>query len=175
MKREIEIGPLIFRELDLEKDKEICLKFRGDSFFTSFGTEDAFWEDDGKGGERYIEWLKEKDPTKFGAFHIWNGDEIVGQMELALLRSDESWGYVNLFYLKPEARGKGLSKHLDDFATQFLKGLGVARAKLSVSPSNKRAWNYYLKCGWQDRGPRDFEGRVGKGRENLVHWMSKEL
>lgn len=175
MKEVTDIGPLQFKKVDLSTNQDICLKFRADSFMTSFGSEDAFWEEDGNGGTRYIEWLKNKDSKKFGAFHIWKEGEIVGQMEIGLLKNDESWGYVNLFYLRPEVRGSGISKYLDEFAVVFLTYLGVKKAKLCVSPTNKVAWNYYLKCGWKDQGPRDFDGVKGKGHENLVHWMSKDF
>ncbi len=172
MKKEFQIGPLIFRKINLEEHSETCLKFRADSFYTSFGAESAFWGDDGKGGVRYLEWLKTQDSREYGAFHIWKKDEIIGQMELGFLRDDRTWGYINLFYLRVEERGKGYSKYLDDFAIQFLQNQGVHRAKLSVSPTNERAWHYYLKNGWRDGGLRSFEG---KKQAYLLHWMLKEF
>ena len=166
--REIE-----FKKINLDLHKDVAIKFRSDVFITSFGTDEGFWGEDGQGGERYIKWLNNKDPKKFGAFHIWKEDEIVGQMELALFKGDESWGYINLYYLKKDYRGKGLSKELDDFAIEFLKNLGVNKAKLSVSPTNLRAVKFYKKNGWIDKGPRTFEGRKRHAVTNLVHFMEK--
>ena len=164
-----------FKKIDLDLHKDTAINFRADSFMTSFGTDKGFWEDDGQGGERYIEWLNNKDPNKFGAYHIWKNDEIIGQIELALFKDDESWGYINLYYLRENYRGKGLSKKLDEFATEFFKGLGVEKAKLSVSPTNSRAIKFYEKNGWIDKGPRSFEGRKGHAVTNLVHFMEKNF
>ena len=110
-----------FKKINLSLHKDVAVTFRADSYMMSFGTAQTFWEEDGKGGERYIEWLQSRmqNPQKFGAFHIWRGEEIIGQMELALFKDDESWGYVNLYYLREDWRGKGLSKKLDDFASSF--------------------------------------------------------
>ena len=164
-----------FKKINLDLHKDTAIKFRADTFMTSFGTDKGFWEDDGQGGERYIEWLNNKNPNKFGAYHIWKNDEIIGQMELALFKDDESWGYINLYYLRGDHQGKGLSKQLDDFATEFLKSLGVTKAKLSVSPTNLRTVKFYEKNGWVDKGPRTFEGRKGHAVTNLVHVMEKNF
>ena len=162
-----------FKKINLDLHKEVAIKFRADSFRTSFGTDKEFWGKDGQGNLRYIEWLKNNDPQKFTAFHIWKNKEIIGQMELGLFRDDESWGYVNLYYLRDDYRGKGISVDLDNFAIKFLKSLGVNRAKLSVSPKNLRALKFYKKNGWIDKGPRTFAGRKGLAITNLVHVMEK--
>ena len=169
------VGDTEFKKINLDLHKDIAIKFRADSFMASFGTDEEFWGKDGQGGERYIEWFNSKDHEKFGAFHIWKEDEIVGQMELSLFKDDESWGYINLYYLREDYRGTGLSKELDNFATKFLKNLGVNRAKLSVSPTNLRAVKFYEKNGWVDKGPRTFEGRKGRAVTNLVHFMEKKV
>ena len=128
-------GGLDFRKMDLDKHSEIAIKFYADAHSISFDTNKDFFEKDGLGGQRYIEQLKKKSKNN-GVFHIWLKNEIIGQIELGLYKNDKNWGYVNLYYLKNEFRGKGYSKYLDDFAIDFLKGLGVNKAKLSVSPSN---------------------------------------
>ena len=164
-------GELDFKKINLDKHSEVAIKFRAESYSASFGTDKGFWEKDGLGGKKYIDWLKNQDSKKFGAFHVWLKDEIIGQMELGLFKDDKSWGYVNLYYLKNEFHGKGYSKYLDDFAVNFLKSLGVKKAKLSVSPSNIRALRFYEKNGWKDKGPRTFEGR--KGHTFFLHLMEK--
>jgi len=167
----VELNDLKFRRIDFKNHSELCLKFRADSFFVSFGTDEAFWEEDGKGGERYLEWLQSKDASRYGSFHVWKGDQIIGQMELGLYPNEEELGYINLFYLAPEYRGKGYAKTLNDFALQYLKDLGATQAKLSVSPTNKRAWHYYLKHGWTDGGPRKPNKSTSTTVTNSVHWM----
>jgi len=161
-------GPLRFAPVDLSRHEEICRRFRADSFAVSFSDASRFHEEDGLGGDRYVEWLRgkqERDPAS--VVHVWQGDEIIGQMELGRLRGLEGVGYVNLYYLAPAHRGRGLAKHLDEYAASYLRGLGFTKAQLSVSPSNARAIAYYQKMGWRDLGPR--------ADEPSVHSMEKDL
>jgi len=162
-----------FKAIDLERDFEIAISFRADSFYCSFFRDDAFWGEDRKGGERYLAWLKEQNSNSFGAFHLWEKGEIIAQLELSLLNTDKSWGYVNLYYLRADKRGRGYSKYLDDFATSFLKSLSVSRAKLSVSPTNTRAVSYYEKNGWVDKGARFLEQDLSERACEQVNWMEK--
>jgi len=167
-RRQYHIDDLDFIEIDFDLHEDICIRFRADSYTASFGNDDGFWGEDGLGAKRYIEWLKSKDRKKYGSFHIWLNGEIIGQMELGLFHRDESFGYVNLYYLKEVHRGKGLSSRLDDFTKKFLEELGVNKVRLCVSPSNERAWSFYIKQGWKDAGPRNPDSK-----DTLVHWMEK--
>lgn len=75
-----------FKPIQLDKHREVCVHFREDSFMVSFGDAQRFYEADGKGAERYIEWLKakiSKDPNS--AVHCWVDNQIVGQIELGYL------------------------------------------------------------------------------------------
>lgn len=74
-------------------------------------------------------------------------------------------GYVNLFYLRADKRGCGLSKYLDQYAEDYFKSIGLTSAMLSVSPTNHRAWAYYQKMNWADQGPRP--------QHPEVHFMKK--
>lgn len=146
----IEIKPV-----DLEAHKDICIAFREDSFVASFGNPDKFFEADGKGADRYIEWLRakiEKDPRT--VVHVWEQDTIIGQMEFGRLKSEPTYGYVNLYYLIPEKRGQGLGARLDEHAMNHFRTIGCEKVRLSVSPTNTPALAYYKKMGWRDLGPR---------------------
>ena len=63
-------------------------------------------------------------------------------------------GYVNLFYLIPSYRGRGLGRQLEQYAVAFLLGAGRQRLRLSVSATNRQAITFYLKHHWRDLGPR---------------------
>jgi ribosomal protein S18 acetylase RimI-like enzyme len=76
-------------------------------------------------------------------------------------------GYVSLYYLAPAYRDRGLGRSLDEYATTFLRGLGFAAARLSVSPTNNQAVRFYLKNGWRDLGPHELHP--------YVHVMQKDL
>jgi len=144
-----------FKTIDLENDQETTLKFREDSFRESFGDANRFFEADGQGHIRYLKWLREKiEKNPHYAVHVWVRDQIVGQVELGVLKGDPSIGYVNLYYLIPEMRGTGLSTQLDHYAVKVLSDLGFRKMRLSVSPSNLRAVKFYEKMGWRDVGPR---------------------
>lgn len=149
---------IVFLPIDLERHLDEVVRNRLDSFVSSFGEEKgraAFYGPDGDGVAKYIDWLKAKmaiDP--YLAVHAWQGDRIIGQMELGTLKTDSSVGYVNLYYLIPEFRGTGVSKALDDYAVRYLKSKGHKTARLAVSPTNSRALRYYTRMGWADLGQR---------------------
>jgi ribosomal protein S18 acetylase RimI-like enzyme len=72
---------------------------------------------------------------------------IVGQIEMGKWRVDPAVGFVNLFYLIPTYRGRGLGGQLHAHAVDFLKQLGYRTARLCVSPTNVRAVRFYQKNG----------------------------
>jgi len=144
---------LAFRPIDLEAHAPLCAAFRRDSYLCSFGV-DCFFEEAGPGGAHYLERLRQRiERFPDGYVHVWQGDRIVGQMEMQV-RGDPPIGYVNLFYLIEEMRGSGVAGQLHDYALDFCARHGVERAQLSVSPNNARAMAFYRKHGWRDLGPR---------------------
>ena len=146
---------LIFKPIDLARHQNICVRFRADSFRCSFGSTDRFYEADGSGVEKYLQWLRDRlQALPNNGIHVWQSDQIIGQIELGRWNLDPQVGYVNLFYLIPEARGLGLGQQLDNHAGHFFRELGCTSARLSASPSNHAAMRFYLKHGWVDLGPR---------------------
>jgi GNAT superfamily N-acetyltransferase len=120
----------------------------------SFRSAERFYEADGKGHERYLAWLRERMQSIPGScVHVWAGATIIGQMEMGRFKGDPRMGYVNLYYLIPAYRNRGLGHCLDRYATAFLGGLGFQGARLNVSPTNGQAMRFYLKNGWRDLGP----------------------
>jgi GNAT superfamily N-acetyltransferase len=165
---------LTFLPINLDLHSDLCIRFRSDSFVESFGSDKPFFEEDGLGDARYLDWLKSRISTRYGGFHIWLNGEIVGQMELGERKNEDDFGYINLYYLVPQWRGKGLSEALDKFAMDFLRSLGFKKARLSVSPTNLRAVQFYKKNGWADIGE-----RTGPEASEVlrfpIHYMEKYL
>jgi ribosomal protein S18 acetylase RimI-like enzyme len=170
--------PLVFAPIDLKAHADFCIRFRADSFFTSFGRAEGFHGKDAQspttlypGGEsvaEYLEWLTKRMSDFPGScVHVWRAGEIIGQIEMGRFRLDPSIGYVNLFYLTPEFRGKGLGGQLDRFAVDYLHRAGHRAARLCVSPTNLPAVAFYRKHQWQDLGPRPDHPQV--------HYMEKRL
>ena len=154
------VAPLVFRSIDTDAHGELCVTFRRDSYACSFpdGAE-RFNRMEGAGGSEYLAWLRERlAELPAGCVHAWDGDRIVGQLELRL--REDGTGYANLFYLIPEVRGTGRGRELHDYVVSVFRRLGVSLVRLSVSPTNTQAIAYYGKCGWRDTGPREGHPQV---------------
>lgn len=149
-----------FKPIDLDTNSATCLKFRIDSYVESYGGPEKFYADGGEDGSRYLKSLAAKiqiDP--WSVVHVWDGEEVIGQIELGQFRPDPSIGYVNLYYLKDCRRGTGLGIALDDYVSQYFRTKGTHKIRLTVSSTNLRAIGFYKKCGWLDIGPRtDYPG-----------------
>jgi ribosomal protein S18 acetylase RimI-like enzyme len=176
--RKIENDRLTFAPIDLGAHADFCGRFRADSFFASFGKTEGFHRKGaqapitlypgGESIEEYLEWLAKRMSDLPGScVHAWLDGEIIGQIEMGRFRLDPSIGYVNLFYLIPECRGRGLGAQLDRFAVDFLHLGGYRSARLCVSPTNHRAVAFYQKNAWRDLGPR--------AERPEVHYMEKQF
>ncbi len=133
----------------------MCITFAVDTNMCSFGSAEQLHGEDGKGTERYIQRLRAKlaaDPES--CLHVWLGGTVVGQLNLGRF-IDPSVGYVSVFYVAPQWRGKGVADGMEQYATDWFKRRGFASARLSVTPSNVRAVRFYLRSGWRDLGPRE--------------------
>ena len=143
-----------FRKIDLAKDADTCVRFRRDAYACSFADPERFEREGGADGQRYLDWIKAR-AAEFpqGFVHVWQGDRIVGQMEMRP-RGSIRIGYINLFYLIPEMRGSGAAESLHQYAVDAFRTEDISKLQLSVSPSNARAIGFYRKHGWKDLGPR---------------------
>lgn len=147
---------LEFRPINVEQSQDLCVRFRADSFVCSFGSADRFYEEDGSGADRYLHWLRQriiKIPNS--CVHLWQGEQIIGQIEMGRWIHDPNIGYVNLFYLIPEFRGQGFGQQLDRYTANFFNQLGLQSARLSASLTHLVAMRFYLRQGWVDLGQRE--------------------
>lgn len=146
---------MIFENIDVEKHCDDIVEFRKDSFAASFGSTSNFVKDE------YLHWLKSK-VTEFpdGFVLVSEHEKYIGQIELTTREyQDRTIGYINLYYLIPEMRGKGKGIKLHRYAEQFFKDNEVNEYHLRVSPSNKAALNFYHKIGMKELGP-EVDGKV---------------
>lgn len=116
-----------FRNINFEKDFELCVDFRRDSYQASFPGSDNWrelWNE-----PEYRPWIVEH-AKRFpdGALHVWEGPEIIGQLEFAYFKES---GHVNLYYLRPDKRGIGFGSLLQAKVESTLreKGLSNSHAK----------------------------------------------
>ena len=104
---------------------------------------------------RYLESLRARiAQVPEGNAHLWQGERIVGQTEMRFVEGDPSVGYVNLFYVVPEFRGRGLGRMLHEHAVAVFRGAGRRTLRLSVSAQNAAAIAFYRKLGWVTVGTR---------------------
>lgn len=154
MRRDRDAAGLRFAPIELPRDAGACIAFRRDSYFESFGTHDGCDAEMGADGGLYLEKLRARiAEVPEGNCHLWHGDRIIGQTEMRV-SEDPRMGYVNLFYLVPEWRRRGVSRLLHDHAVAVFRARGKRGLRLSVSRSNARAIAFYRRLGWRSVGQR---------------------
>lgn len=145
---------LSFREVDLDRDADLCVQFRADSFIESFGSAERFFQVAGEQGRDYLIGLQAKNRDWPGScVHAWLNDDIIGQIEVRRQPDDRSRAHALLYYLRPDARGQGLGEELDAYVLRLCRAAGVQGITLRVSPTNARAMAFYRRQGWRDQGP----------------------
>ena len=141
--------------IDLARHAAECIAFRRDAYVASFGTPEGIETEMGEGNARYLESLTARiAEVPEGNAHLWSGERIVGQTEMRLVEGDPRVGYVNLFYLLPEFRGRGLGRMLHQHAVAVFIAVGRRTLRLSVSTRNAAAIAFYRKLGWVSVGTR---------------------
>jgi ribosomal protein S18 acetylase RimI-like enzyme len=147
-------GPLL-APIDLARHAAECIAFRRDAYVASFGTREGLEEEMGRDNARYLERLATRiAQLPEGNSHLWDGERIVGQTEMRLVDGEAEVGYVNLFYLLPEFRGRGLGRTLHQHAVDVFARIGRRTLRLSVSTRNAAAIAFYRKLGWVAVGTR---------------------
>ncbi|MGF2614661.1 GNAT family N-acetyltransferase [Rossellomorea aquimaris] len=147
---------MIFEEIDIVKHRNTAVAFRKDSFYVSFGETTGFGEED-----EYLQWVDEKARMFPGGFVLAKEEgNYIGQLELTIREYEgTAIGYVNLYYLVPEMRGRGKGEDLHNYAKQFFKKNKVKEYHLRVSPSNISAIKFYRKLGMEEAGT-EVDGKV---------------
>jgi RimJ/RimL family protein N-acetyltransferase len=152
MRRDRDVEGFRLAPIDLARDSATCIAFRRDSFFESFGTHEGCDAEMGADGAIYLEKLARRmSEVPEGNSHLWHGDTIIGQTEMRIA-DDPGMGYVNLFYLLPEWRKKGLARVLHDHAVAVFAARGLRGIRLSVSRTNDNALRFYRRLGWKRVG-----------------------
>ncbi|MCB9027096.1 MAG: GNAT family N-acetyltransferase [Bdellovibrionaceae bacterium] len=131
-------------------------QFLLDTFQISFGDDKSKWPNDlgnysfEKFNEAIIKILK-NDPEAI--FSVWDGNRLIGQIELKTSWKESNCGYVSLFYLLPEYRKRGVGILMEKYSMSVFKKKGLLKARLTVSELNLSGIKFYEKNGWKHLGP----------------------
>lgn len=134
-----------FKKIQLASDFKLCMEAREDAYFCSFQTCDGFKQFI-SGYKRFI--YKSIHDEQWFYLHVWQNNQIVGQLEFCSHSHEPSTGYIQLIYLFPAYRGKGIAQKIHQFICSSLIAAGCKKAMLTVSRSNHRAISYYARHGW---------------------------
>lgn len=153
-----------FRTIDLNTDLDTCIGFRRDSFQVSFNGKDVGFDEN-----EYIELLKKRTVQfPWGYVMVEDHGQIVGQMEIFIREYEgRQIGFVSLYYLIPDARGRGQGMQLTNYAEKQFRQNGVSEYHLRVSPTNEQADRFYEKTGLTNLKEESFNYVVWRMRKTL--------
>jgi len=139
----VDVLGLTYRTIHLPSDAARVARNRRDACIETFGDDSRF-----EGDVRYLAWLKDKiEEYPEGFVLAFKGKRFVGHLELQVPYG-KTLGYVNLFYLARSFRGAGNGKLLHAYAERYFRSWEAQRVELHVSPTNRRAVQFYQKLGY---------------------------
>lgn len=119
---------LTLKPINLDRDSDLCVEIRKDSFVQSYGSAEKFLGADGRGEARYLHWLLNKMTTRPGSCcHLWLNDQVVGQLEVGRTSEDPSIGWIYLVYIVSSNRRQGLGAYLLARGEELLRQDGLRR------------------------------------------------
>jgi len=100
----------------------------------------------------YLKWLHKRAPHSF--FLALEGDEVLG-----FIVADDRWleqgepvGEIHEIVVSSQARDKGVGRALMERALSHFREKGLAKAGLWVGVTNDKAYEFYQRLGFQDKG-----------------------
>lgn len=77
---------------------------------------------------------------------LFHNGQPIGQLEASVKSyGNQKIGYVHLYYITEQQRGRGCGTKLHQYANQLFRTNGVSEYHLRVSPDNKTALSFYKK------------------------------
>jgi GNAT superfamily N-acetyltransferase len=142
--------------VNLDKNIDLCLAFRRDAHIISYGSDKKF---DANECSAWFESLQ-KDPLS-GFQHVILDNHIVGQIEFrSHFQENNNAGYINLLYLLPTYRRKGIGKKIQNYVFSTFLANGCFSAYLRYLPRNVSAEKFYINTGWTPVGLPNQRGQL---------------
>ena len=137
---------LWYRPIDWEREREIYLEARRDTWVTNHDI--PF---DGAGFLREAETHLSRTP--WGVTLAFAGDKLTGILQVDPERyQEDNAGYIPFCYIMPEQRERSLGIQLIGQAVSFYRPMGRDRLRLRCAPYNERAQRFYRKHGFAKIG-----------------------
>lgn len=149
----IKISSLTYRTFDPIGDADLAAQNHYDACVASFGSAARY-----EGRDTYLRWLRRR-VVEFpdGCVMAYLGNDFVGHLELEVPYGLPV-GYINLYYVAAPFRRQGYGRRLHEYADRYFRAWEATRIDLHVSPSNKRAVNFYRKMGYKVSAASDAPG-----------------
>ena len=135
---------LTYRRIEPARDAALAARHHYDACVSSFGDDSRY-----EGPRKYVEWLRRQvEQYPDGCVLAFEKGRCVGQMELQVPYG-LTVGYVNLYYVTPEFRGKGYGTAMHAYAERYFRSWEATRIELHVSPTNEQAVQFYRRLGYR--------------------------
>ena len=129
-------------------DHDVYCALRADAWQTIYGSLDGF---SAEGFYQELMSVLRYHPE--AAAYAMLGGRVAGFIQLSPTRKREQGiGYINLVYLGPDFRGKGIGAQLIGYAVSTYRAQGRHALQLGVAEGNLRAQRFYAKLGFRQVG-----------------------
>jgi ribosomal protein S18 acetylase RimI-like enzyme len=133
-----------YRTIDPVADADLAVAAYLDACRASYGEGSA-----SVNRGKHLEWLRAR-VEEFPDGHVIArlDGRYVGQLELQVPYG-LSTGYVNLFYVSADFRGRGYGRRMHEYAERYFRSWEADRIELHVSQTNERALGFYRALGYR--------------------------
>ncbi|MGG1395135.1 hypothetical protein C7M22_00014 [Bacillus velezensis] len=132
---------MYFKRINLNKHKETAVSFREDSFFVSFGTADHFNKDE------YLRWLSSQIKCfPDGFMPLFHNGQPIGQLEASIkFYRSQKIGYVHLYYMTEQQRGRGCGTKLHQFRIKRKSSQNERSRTAGIGGGTRFIFSLFLK------------------------------
>src|SRR4051794_34080711 len=139
---------LTYRTIDVDRDADLVAANHYEACVATFGDNRRY-----EGRAAYLKWLR-RQVDEFPDGHVLAYDAagpLVGHLEVQVPYG-KAEGYISLFYVPANRRCQGFGRRLQAYVERYGLSWEATRVSLHVSPSNRRAMEFYRHLGYAFTG-----------------------